>query len=75
MSGDAVRGSTGSLRVASLTRRDHQRLAVLAREHAEALLDPTGALDTAARPELTLLAAELARGWLRRLVAADPAGA
>ena len=41
-------GLPGS-RVASLTRRDHQRLAVLAREHAEALLDPAGALDTDAR--------------------------
>ncbi len=70
-----VQSGLPGLRVASLTRRDHQRLAVLAREHAEALLDPAGALDTDARPDLAPLAAELARGWLRRLVAADPAGA
>src|SRR4051795_7041575 len=62
------------LKVASLTRRDHQQLAVLAREAAEGLLDATGALDPVARPELAPLAAELERGWLRHLVAADPAG-
>jgi ATP-dependent DNA helicase RecG len=61
------------LRVASLARRDHQALAVRAREHAEALLDAAGALDDAARPDLAALAAELRRGWLRHLVAAEPA--
>jgi ATP-dependent DNA helicase RecG len=61
------------LRVASLTRRDHQALAVRAREHAEALLDASGALDEASRPDLTPLAAELRDGWLRRLAAAEPA--
>ncbi|HYH92920.1 MAG TPA: ATP-dependent DNA helicase RecG [Candidatus Saccharimonadales bacterium] len=61
------------LRVASLTRPEHRELAVRARDHAERLLDDTGNLDPAARPELAPLAAELERGWLRRLVAADPA--
>jgi len=61
------------LRVASLTRRDHQHLAVVARDHAETLLDATGRLDADARPDLAPLAAELASGWLQHLVAADPA--
>ena len=61
------------LRVASLTRRDHQALAQRARATAEELLDPTGTLDVTARPELAPLAAELEHGWLRHLVAADPA--
>ena len=61
------------LRVASLTRRDHQQLAVVARDQAETLLDSTGRLDADARPDLAPLAAELASGWLRHLVAADPA--
>jgi ATP-dependent DNA helicase RecG len=61
------------LKVASLTRRDHQQLAVLAREAAEDLLDASGTLDTNARPDLAPLAAELERGWLRHLAAADPA--
>ncbi len=61
------------LRVASLTRRDHQVLAVRAREHAEALLDPAGVLDERTRPDLGPLAAELRSGWLRHLVAAEPA--
>lgn len=61
------------LRVASLTRRDHQVLAVQAREHAEALLDPAGVLDERTRPDLGPLAAELRSGWLRHLVAAEPA--
>ena len=61
------------LRVASLTRRDHQVLAVRAREQAETILDPAGVLDERARPELTPLAAELRSGWLRHLVAAEPA--
>jgi ATP-dependent DNA helicase RecG len=61
------------LRVASLTRRDHQVLAVRAREHAEALLDATGVIDERARPDLGPLAAELRSGWLRHLLAAEPA--
>ena len=60
------------LRVASLTRRDHQALAVTAREHAERLLDATGQLP-ATDPELVRLDAELRAGWLRGLVAAEPA--
>jgi ATP-dependent DNA helicase RecG len=59
------------LRVASLTRGDHRELAVQARTAAERLLDPDGSLSTA--PELEALARELRSGWLRRLVAADPA--
>ncbi|MGZ9276170.1 MAG: ATP-dependent DNA helicase RecG, partial [Candidatus Limnocylindrales bacterium] len=51
------------LRVASLVRRDHQSLAVRAREHAEQLLDGTGALDPA-RPDLGPLGRELTSGWL-----------
>ena len=61
------------LRVASLTRRDHQALAVRARQAAEALLDEAGTLDEAGRPELAAVAVELREGWLRRLVAAEPA--
>jgi len=60
-----------ALRVASLARPDHRDLAVHAREHAEALLDPDGYLDPA-REDLRPLAEELARGWLRRLAAAEP---
>jgi ATP-dependent DNA helicase RecG len=61
------------LRVASLTRTDHRELAVRARDHAERLLDEAGRLDAETRPDLAPLAAELASGWLRHLVAADPA--
>ncbi len=61
------------LRVASLTRRDHQALAQQARSTAETLLGPTGELDLPARPDLAPLAAELDGGWLRHLVAAEPA--
>ncbi len=59
------------LRVASLTRVDHRELAVEARAAAERLIDADGSLVTA--PELEPLARELQTGWLRRLVAADPA--
>ncbi len=68
-----VQSGLPGLRVASLTRPDHQALAVRAREQAEALLDATGELDVAARPELAALAVELRSGWLRHLVAAEPA--
>jgi ATP-dependent DNA helicase RecG len=60
------------LRVASLTRSDHRDLAVDARAVAEGLLDAEGTLDPT-RPDLEPLARELASGWLRHLVAADPA--
>lgn len=59
------------LRVASLTRGDHRELAVQARAAAEELLEADGTLAT--RPELEALARELRSGWLRRLVAAEPA--
>jgi ATP-dependent DNA helicase RecG len=59
------------LRVASLTRGDHRDLAVRARAAAERLLD-----DWSREPEradLSQLGREIREGWLRRLVAADPA--
>ena len=60
------------LRVASLTRQDHRELAVQARAAAERLLDENaGLVDDAT--DLAPLARELRSGWLRRLVAADPA--
>ena len=68
-----VQSGLPGLRVASLTLPEHQELAVRARDHAEALLDATGELDIVERPELVGLAAELRSGWLRHLVAADPA--
>lgn len=70
-----VQSGLPGLRVASLTRRDHQALAVRARHHAEVLLDPSGALDVAIRPDLTPLADELREGWLRHLAAAEPGSA
>lgn len=69
-----VQSGLPGLRVASLTRKDHQALAVRAREHAEAMLDARGELDPT-RADLQPLAAELRRGWLRRLAAAEPASA
>jgi ATP-dependent DNA helicase RecG len=57
------------LRVASLQEAAHRDLAVRARAHAETLLDAEGRLD----PPRPALAAELERGWLRHLLAADPA--
>jgi ATP-dependent DNA helicase RecG len=57
------------LRVASLQVPAHRALAVRARAHAETLLDADGAMD----PPRPVLAAELERGWLRRLATADPA--
>jgi ATP-dependent DNA helicase RecG len=67
-----VQSGLPGLRVASLTRGDHRELAVQARAAAERLLEPDGSLD-AGRPDLAPLARELETGWLRRLVAADPA--
>jgi ATP-dependent DNA helicase RecG len=60
------------LRVASLTRADHRDLAVRARAAAERTLD-RWAPDAAARSELEPLFRELGNGWLRHLLAADPA--
>jgi ATP-dependent DNA helicase RecG len=60
------------LRVASLTRRDHQALAMQARAAAEAIVGPDGSLDDPARPELAALVAELRTGWLRDVAAAEP---
>jgi ATP-dependent DNA helicase RecG len=57
------------LRVASLQVAAHRDLAVRARAHAESVLDADGRMDPP-RPEL---AAELERGWLRHLAAAEPA--
>jgi ATP-dependent DNA helicase RecG len=57
------------LRVATLARHDHRELAVAARRHAEALLDPQGRLRRAGDP----LAAELTDGWLARVFAGEPA--
>ena len=57
------------LRVASLQEAAHRDLAVRARAHAEAILDAEGRME----PPRPALAAELERGWLRHLVAAEPA--
>jgi ATP-dependent DNA helicase RecG len=57
------------LRVASLQDPAHRELAVVARAHAETLLDGTGAMV----PPRPALAAELESGWLRRVAAAEPA--
>jgi ATP-dependent DNA helicase RecG len=66
-----VQSGLPSLRVASLQRERDRELAVAARAAAEALLDGTGDL----RPGFEALAHELAVGWLRRVAAAEPAGA
>jgi ATP-dependent DNA helicase RecG len=60
------------LRVASLARREHQDLAVRAREHAEALLDDSGSLLPTSDDRATLLAHELRDGWLRAMAEAEP---
>ncbi len=57
------------LRVATLARPDHRDLAVAARRHAEAFLDPQGAFRDPDGP----LAAELTGGWLARVWAGEPA--
>ena len=57
------------LRVASLQIKEHRDLAVLARAHAEALLDAEGRMD----PPRPVLTAELETGWLRGVAAAEPA--
>ncbi|HYX11026.1 MAG TPA: ATP-dependent DNA helicase RecG [Candidatus Acidoferrum sp.] len=58
------------LRVASLQRGDHRELAVVARRHAEELLDPAGELSG---PDVEPLRDELAHGWLQRIAAGEPA--
>jgi ATP-dependent DNA helicase RecG len=57
------------LRVASLQVPAHRDLAARARAQAETMLDGEGRMD----PPRPVLAAELERGWLRHLVAAEPA--
>ena len=54
------------LRVASVAKKEHQELAVVARRHAEEL---------GGGPLPAALEHELRHGWLRRLREADPAGA
>jgi ATP-dependent DNA helicase RecG len=66
-----VQSGLPSLRVASLQREGHRELAVAARAAAEVLLDERGAL----RPGHGALGQELRTGWLRRVAAAEPAGA
>ena len=58
------------LRVASLQRDDHRELAVVARRHAEELLDGDGRLRGEAGAELARV---LTSGWLARLTTAEPA--
>jgi ATP-dependent DNA helicase RecG len=60
------------LRVASLQRDDHRKLAATARGHAERLLDSRGELGGAATDaETTALKGELERGWLARIAAGE----
>jgi len=66
-----VQSGLPSLRVASLQREGHRELAVAARAAAEAMLDERGEL----RPGHDALARQLETGWLRRVAAAEPAGA
>jgi ATP-dependent DNA helicase RecG len=58
------------LRVASLQEPSHRELAVQARAHAEALLDPRGSLIDG----VDALRHELDAGWLRRISAGEAAG-
>jgi len=55
------------LRVAALEKEGHRELAVRARAHAEALLDPQGALVGS----VEALRGELDHGWLRRVATGD----
>jgi ATP-dependent DNA helicase RecG len=64
-----VQSGLPALRVASLQNREHVALAQRARQHAEALLDPSGRLTDEASP----LRRELESGWLARVWAGDPA--
>jgi ATP-dependent DNA helicase RecG len=57
------------LRVATLARGDHRALAISARRHAEALVDPGGRLHGAGEA----LRRELDHGWLAPVVSGDPA--
>jgi ATP-dependent DNA helicase RecG len=65
-----VQSGLPQLRVASLQDPSHRDLATRARDHAEALLDPAGALRRGAEA----LRGELSRGWLARVFAGDPGG-
>jgi ATP-dependent DNA helicase RecG len=60
------------LRVASLARADHRELAVRARAAAERTFDRLSP-STQERGDLEPLLDELRNGWLRRLLAGDPA--
>ena len=64
-----VQSGLPRLRIASLHVAEHRELAVRARRHAERLLDDRGRLVSGA----DALARELERGWLREIVAAEPA--
>jgi ATP-dependent DNA helicase RecG len=64
-----VQSGLPRLRIASLHVAEHRELAVRARGHAERLLDDRGRLVSGA----DALARELERGWLREIVAAEPA--
>jgi ATP-dependent DNA helicase RecG len=64
-----VQSGLPRLRIASLQVVEHRELAVRARGHAERLLDDRGRLV----PGADALARELERGWLREIVAAEPA--
>jgi ATP-dependent DNA helicase RecG len=66
-----VQSGLPRLRVASLQREEHRDLAVAARRAAEVLLDAEGRL----QPGHEDLRREMARGWLARVAAAEPAGA
>jgi ATP-dependent DNA helicase RecG len=60
------------LRVASLQRDDHRKLAATARGHAERLLDARGELGgTATDAETAALNGELECGWLARIAAGE----
>jgi ATP-dependent DNA helicase RecG len=66
-----VQSGLPALRVASLTRSDHRELAVQARAAAESVLGDWARESN--RPDLEPLSKEMRSGWLRRLVAAEPA--
>ncbi len=60
------------LRVASLQREDHRKLAAAARRHAERLLNAEGELEATARDaDVGALDRELEDGWLARVAAGE----
>jgi ATP-dependent DNA helicase RecG len=60
------------LRVASLQREDHRKLAAAARRHAERLLNAEGELEaTAGDADVGALDRELEDGWLARVAAGE----